>query len=115
VEEFIFPKVSKKSNRDPMFILPQLGIQTHVYTLFVYNTILMCGQDEPERILEEFKLANNLDFLDTLGKMNSSTDWLKNAEDEIANLEKKGFKYVRQYALDIINYLKRMGFTINGF
>jgi len=28
---------AKKSNRDPMFILPQLGIQTHVYTL-LYTT-----------------------------------------------------------------------------
>ena len=106
---------AKKSNRDPMFILPQLGIQPHVYTLFVYNKILMYGQDEPERILEEFRLVNGSDFLEILGKMNYSTDWLENAEDEITSLQEKGLKYIRQYAMDIINYLKSMGFKINGF
>jgi hypothetical protein len=106
---------AKKSNRDPMFILPQLGIQTHVYTLFVYNNILMYGQDEPENILAELKLVNNHDLLEITGKMDCSPDWLKNAEEQIAFLEGKGLKYIRHYALDIINFKKSMGFTINGF
>jgi len=106
---------AKKSNRDPMFILPQLGIETHVYTLFVYNNILMYGQDEPENILSELKLVNNFDLLEITGKMGYSTDWLESAEKQIAFLEEKGLKYVRQYALDMINYLKNMGFTINEF
>ena len=106
---------AKKSNRDPMFILPQLGIETHVYTLFVYNNILMFGQDEPENILSELKLVNNFDLLEITGKMKYSTDWLERAEKQIAFLEGKGLKYIRQYALDMINYLKSMGFTINGF
>jgi hypothetical protein len=46
---------AKKANRDPMFILPQIGIATHVYPLFVYNNILMYGQDSPENILSEVK------------------------------------------------------------
>jgi hypothetical protein len=106
---------AKKTNRDPMFILPQLGIATHVYTLFVYNNILMYGQDEPENILSEFKLVNNVELLEITGEMKYSTDWLENAEEKIASLEEKGLKYIRQYALDMINYLKNMGFTINGF
>jgi hypothetical protein len=106
---------AKKSNRDPMFILPQLGIQTHVYTLFVYNNILMYGQDEPENILSELKLVNNSDLLEITGKIGYSTDWFESAEAQIAFLEEKGLKYIRQYVLDIINYLKSMGFTINGF
>jgi len=106
---------AKKSNRDPMFILPQLGIPTHVYTLFVYNNILMYGQDEPENILSELKLVNNFDLLEIIGKMGYSPDWLESAERQIAFLEEKGLKYIRHYAFDIINYLKNMGFTINGF
>jgi len=106
---------AKKTNRDPMFILPQLGIATHVYPLFVYNNILMYGQDSPENILSELKLVNNNELLDILGRMSSSTEWIENVEEKIASLEKRGLKYIRQYTMDIINYLKGFGFKINGF
>jgi len=106
---------AKETNRDPMFILPQLGIATHVYPLFVYNNILMYGQDSPENILSEFKLVNNDEMLDELGRMSISTEWTENVEEKIKSLEKKGLKYIRQYVMDIINYLKGFGFKINGF
>jgi hypothetical protein len=106
---------ARKANRDPEIILPQLGIETHVYTIFVYKNILMHNQDEPENVLSELKLVNNSDLLDITGKMKFSSDWLENAEEQIASLEKKGLKYIRQYALDIINFLKSMGFKVNGF
>jgi len=106
---------AKETNRDPMFILPQIGIATHVYPLFVYNNILMYGQDSPENILSELKLVNNSELLDILGKMSGSTEWIENVEEQITSLEKRGLKYIRQYVMDIINYLKGFGFKINGF
>ena len=106
---------ARESNRDPMFILPQLGIATHVYTLFVYNKILMHNQDEPENILSELKLVNNDELLKITGIMHFSSDWLKNAEEQIASLEAKGLRYIRQYALEEINFLKSMGIKVNGF
>jgi hypothetical protein len=106
---------AKEINRDPMFILPQLGIATHVYPLFVYNNILMYGQDTPENILSELKLVNNNELLDILGRMSVSTEWIENAEEKITSLEKRGLKYIRQYTMSIINNLKRLGFKINGF
>ena len=103
-------------NQDPMFILPQLGIVTHVYTVFVYENILMHNQDEPENILSELKLVNSdTDLLNTIGKMDISTKWLKSAEKHIVSLEKKGLKYIRQYALAIINDFKSKGVKVNGF
>jgi hypothetical protein len=106
---------AQKTNRDPMFILPQLKIKTHVYTLYVYNNILMYLQNTPENILSELKLVNNGDTLDIIGKMTYSTDWLGNPEESILSLENKGLKYVRKYFMAIINDLKKMGFTVNGF
>jgi len=106
---------AKKANRDPMFILPQLGIATHVYPLFVYNNILMYGQDTTENILTELKLVNNNELLDILGRMSVSIEWIENVEGKISSLEKRGLKYIRQYTMDIINYLKGFGFKINGF
>ena len=106
---------AKETNRDPMFILPQLGITTHIYPLFVYNNILMYGYDSPENILSELKLVNNSKLLNLLGSMNYSAEWIDNAEEKIASLEKKGLKYIRQYAMDIINNLKGFGSTTNGF
>ena len=108
-------KEARSSNRDPMFVLPELGIQTHVYTLFVYNKILMYNRDEPEKILEELNLVNNDDLLNTLGIMDSSTDWLEDAESSIAALEARGLKYIRRYLTEIINDLKKAGLKINGF
>ena len=108
-------KEAINSNRDPMFVLPELGIQTHVYTLFVYNKILMYAQDEPEKILEELYLVNNDDLLNILGKMKFTAEWTENAENNIAALEARGLKYIRSYALNIINDLKKMGLKINGF
>jgi len=103
-------------NQDPMFILPQLGITTHVYTVFVYENIFMPNKDEPENVLSELKMVNNdSDLLNTIGKMDISTKWLKNAEKHIASLEKKGLKYIRQYSLDIINDFKSKGVKVNGF
>jgi len=106
---------AKKTNRDPMFILPQIGIATHVYPLFVYNNILMYGKDSPENILSELKLVNNSELLDIIGRMSYSTEWIENVEEKIASLEKRGLKYIRQYIADIVNYLKGFGFKINGF
>jgi hypothetical protein len=106
---------AQKTNRDPMFILPQLGIATHVYTLFVYNKILMHIQDDFQNILEELKTANNPDLLNAVGLMNFSTDWLQNDEETIAAFEAQRLKYIRRYALEIMNYLKACGFKINGF
>ena len=108
-------KEAKSSNRDPMFILPELGIQTHVYTLFVYNEILMFSQDKPENILEELNFVNNDDLLNTLGKMVFSSDWTENAENHIVSLENRGLKYIRRFAMGIINDLKKAGLKINGF
>ena len=100
---------AKKSNRDPMFILPQLGIETHVYTLFVYNNILMFGQDEPVNILNELKLANNYEILNITGRMHSTVDWLEKSEDTIKSLEQRGLKYIREYADEIKKQLNSWG------
>ena len=110
-------KEAKSSNRDPMFILPELGIRTHVYTEFVYKKIFLQDQDNAESILEELIFVNNDDdLLNNLGKMSvSDTEWLKNVESYITDMETRGLKYIRHYVKDIINYLKGFGFKINGF
>ena len=108
-------KEAKDADRDPMFVLSELGISTHVYTLFIYNDILMYEQDEPEKILEELYLVNNDDLLNTLGNMSFSTEWIEDAEKNITALETRGLKYIRKFAVKIINDLKNMGIKINGF
>ena len=100
---------AKNANSDPMLILPELGIKTHVYTLFIYNNILLNGNDTPENILSELKLSNDCDLLNTIGLMNFSTDWLQNPEEKIASLEEKGLKYIRQFAVYLINFFKELG------
>ena len=109
-------KEAKDANRDSMFILPELGIRTHVYTEFVYEKIFLQNQDIAENILEELILVNSDDkLLNKLGIMSGSpSDWLKNPEGTITALEARGLKYIRRFAMDIINYLKGFGFKVNG-
>jgi hypothetical protein len=97
---------AQKTNRDPMFILPQLGITPHSYTLYVYNKILMYVQDDFQNILDELKTVNNPALLGATKRMNFSTDWIEKSEETIAMLEAKGLKYIRQYALEIISRVK---------
>jgi hypothetical protein len=129
--------------RDGYFILPQIGIPTHCYTLYVYNYILMLEHDSPENVLAELKLAND-GLLNTLGIIGVSiycldkkkvkarlaqtvpdkkldalvalcpeVEWLKYAEEQIKFLEKRGLKYARQYTIGIIEQFKERGFVIN--
>lgn len=60
---------AKEGKRDPMNILPRIGISTHEYTLFVYDVILMKDIDSPENVLAELKKTNTGDMLGTLGRM----------------------------------------------
>ncbi len=50
-------------------VLPELNIRTHVYTIFVYNEILLKKDDSIENVLNELKIANHPENLDALGRL----------------------------------------------
>jgi hypothetical protein len=87
---------AKKSGRDPMFVLPQIKISTHIYPLWVYRNILLTDADSPENILAEFKTLMEGDYLGQIGMMDPKL--IEDFESTVTELEEKGLRYIRQYA-----------------
>jgi len=87
---------SKARKRDPMFALPAIGVTPHVYSIWVYENILLKSRDMVENVLIEFKRLN-YDLLDTIGNMDNKNEWRKNPEEFIKTMEKKGLIYIRSY------------------
>jgi hypothetical protein len=101
-------KDAVSAKRDSSFILPQIGISTHVYTNYVYHRILLEQNDEPENVLKELKTVTELNLLDKIGRMTFSYEWLRNGEEEVKTLEEKGLIYIRQYFKDSFFDMKSM-------
>ncbi len=53
---------------DPYSILPELKIRTHIYTLYIYNEILLTGKDSISNVLREYNIIKkDLDILNEIG------------------------------------------------
>ena len=93
------------TKQDPMYVLPELKIRTHSYTLFVYNNILLKEKDSPENVLLELKMINDYPYiLGLLGRMEQGI--LDNESDVIEFLEKIGVRYIQQFKLHNSNSRK---------
>ena len=88
---------AQEFNQDPFTVLPELKIANHVYTLFVFNEILLKRKDTLENILHELKLTTQYDILNTLGGLALGT--LKDRSTIIDNLKAVGAKYIDQYVM----------------
>ena len=90
-------KEAQYKQREAFYVLPELSLQTHVYTLFVFDEILLKGKDSCENILQELKLVSqSYDILNTLGMLEYGQ--LENENETIECLEKSGLRYIRQFA-----------------
>jgi hypothetical protein len=105
---------ARETKRDPSFIFPQLNFTTHLYTVFVYNNILLTGKDTPENVLKELKTASQGDLLNDIGIVSYSSDWLKDIEGTISSFEAKGLHYIREYLEKIIKDLENLGFKVKN-
>jgi hypothetical protein len=79
-------------------VLPELGIITHIYTIFVYEEILLKKRDNPLSVLEALRLASESDSLDLLGKLKVLPNIKEEERKEILDcLRSRGIKYLDQY------------------
>lgn len=93
---------AEELHRDPMYVLPELKVLTHIYTLFVYNKIFLKGKDNLENILHELKfVSDNSDIRDAIGQVASGK--LKNEAEVVGFLEKLGVRYIEQFHIHNLN------------
>jgi len=89
--------------KDGFLVLPELKIATHIYTIFVYEKILLKKKDTVENILQELRLVNEPDILDSLGQLAQGT--LENKHEVTAILKADGVKYIEQFIIHNSNLL----------
>jgi hypothetical protein len=90
--------------------LAQLEITTYVYTIWVYNNILLKKADSPENVLAELKASMEGDTLEQIGTMDMKL--VDDFEGTVAPLEKKGLRYIRQYAGSRMDGLREWGLKV---
>lgn len=88
-------KDAQENRESPVNILPELGIETHSYTLFIYNYILLFKRDTVENILAELKKSNNSKILTALGNLEQGN--VKDPEKVIQKLKRAGIKYIDDF------------------
>jgi hypothetical protein len=103
LEILIAAKVAK---RDPMMVLPEIHVATHTYTIWVYNNILMHYADSTENVLDELMRTKDSDALDLIGR--TETDPFADRKTVIADLESRGFRYVRQFFEESEQFIRQL-------
>ena len=88
-------KEAQKLKQDAFYVLPELSIPTHTYTIFVYDEILLKQKDTPENVLHELEFVTKSNILNTLGKLEQNL--IHDKKDIIEILENVGVKYIQQF------------------
>ena len=101
ITEIELLNVAKERGDCSFDILPELNIETHIYTIFVYNKIFLRGKDSAEDVLKDLRLANEPYNLDALGRLVLGKDDV-NREQELIE---KGIKYTQQFIISNSEFL----------
>jgi hypothetical protein len=93
---------AKDLKLDPFGVLPELKIITHIYSIFVYEEILLKERDTPENVLKELELFNTDDSILFVNKLIESFRIAGERNFEKQNISE--LKYINQFILsDYLN------------
>jgi hypothetical protein len=94
---------AQQNEEDAILVLPELKVQLSLYTLFVYDEILMKHKDSIDHIWEEFKLCKDEKIRSLIANLSDPNT------DEVAllsiMLEAYGLRYVKQFINEKKNLL----------
>lgn len=91
-------KEAQEEMKDPYFILPELNIATHTYTLFVYSEILLAKRDSVENVLHELGFAEKRGLLNTIGNLVEGN--YNNPSGALLDIKESGLKYIDQFLIN---------------
>jgi hypothetical protein len=93
---------AKELKLDPFSVLPELKILTHIYSIFVYEEILLKEKDSPENVLNELILFNSDESILFVNKLIES--YKINTEQNFIKQNISELKYINQFILaDYLN------------
>jgi hypothetical protein len=94
---------AQKYKEDGIFVLPELKVQLSLYTMFVYDEILMKHKDSIDHVWEELKLCKDEKISSLIANLSDPNT------DEVAflsiMLEAHGLRYVKQFINEKKNLL----------
>lgn len=82
---------------EPEQVLPELGITSHLYTLFVYKEILLAKRDHPLAVLKALRLADDPKTLNLLGIVALTKNFGEEEKKMLEYLNARGIKYLDHY------------------
>lgn len=88
---------AKANQLDPFNVLPELDIKVHIYTIFIYDYILLRGKDSIENIWNELLLTRDPEVLEYTGRLGLKEYDFEQHTDYKKLLEKKGLKYLDHF------------------
>lgn len=88
---------AKEQNLNPFNVLPDLNIKTHIYTIFVYDKILLTDKDSVENVWEELKITRDPKVLEYTGRIGLKLYDFEKRIDYQKLLQHKGLKYLNQF------------------
>jgi len=86
---------AKELKLDPFSVLPELKILTHIYSIFVYEEILLKEKDSPENVLKELVLFNTDESILFVNKLMES--YGINTEQNFTKQNNSELKYINQF------------------
>lgn len=82
---------------DAFDLLPELKIITHTYTLFVYEEILLKQKDEPMKVLQAMRFAQESNSLNKLGILSQSEQFDYIEKAMVQELRARGIQYLDEF------------------
>ncbi len=82
---------------DAFDLLPELKISTNTYTLFVYEEILLKQKDEPMKVLQAMRFAQESNSLNELGILSQSEQFDYIEKAMIQELRDRGIQYLDEF------------------
>ena len=82
---------------EPEQVLPEFGITSHLYMLFVYKEVLLAKRDNPLAVLEALRLADDPKTLNLLGIVALTKNFGEEEKKMLEYLNAKGIKYLDHY------------------
>jgi len=90
---------------DPFNVLPELNIKIHIYTIFIYDKILLREEDTVENVWQELQLTRDPEILDYTGKLGLKEYDFEQHIDYRKKLENKGLRYLEHFIRTQENFL----------
>lgn len=86
---------AKAEQSNPFNVLPEIGVITHTYTIFVYDAILLKEQRPAQEVWDCLKITQQPEVIETLGNLYAAE--AEEVEKPLGFLRSSGLNYLDEF------------------